>query len=481
MIIVATMATRLLIESAGSAPREITLGAGRTRVFVSPADRYRLVDDAGELPAQLRVVRDGDAIVVHGLPGERELELNNFFGACRAGNECVLAVGRGDAVVTQDSEPIAALRDGTFLLLGDADSAAAAAGADPMATAGGPSPLLAGLAGLLGVGLALGAGGGGGSDAGTPGASAGATPAPAVPAAPTGVLGTATTTPEAPQSPSPAPAPAPAPALPPVPPPGPAPAPPPAPVPSPAPSPPPAPSPAPPADTTPPTLTIGDDVPGATRGPVTFTFRFDEPVIGFTAPDVRVDGGTAGALVPLDDGRTWTMTVVPSAPPGGGEIVVQVDAGAASDAAGNASAGARATQAVQAASPPAPGVIAFRVEDDVSPLRGVLAPGDLTNDRSPEVVLRIDRALAAGESLSLSLDGSTLRTVRSGDTIAIEDRGGRGRDDDDDDDDGDDDRGDALRRGAHEYGAVFVDGAGTATELDLNGDEAGTAFRFFVV
>ena len=105
-------------------------------------------------------------------------------------------------------------------------------------------------------------------------------------------------------------------------------------------------------DTQAPTLAITDNVGGGTAsGPVTFTFTFSEPVSGFTAGDVTVAGGTAGALSTVN-ASTYQMTVTPPAD-ATGTISVSVGAGLASDAAGNGNAAAGpATQAFDTNVPP---------------------------------------------------------------------------------------------------------------------------------
>jgi hypothetical protein len=99
-------------------------------------------------------------------------------------------------------------------------------------------------------------------------------------------------------------------------------------------------------------LRITDSVAAATtNGPVTFTFGFSEPVLGFDAGDVTVTGGTKGELVAADGGLTWTMAVTPAARAPSGEIVASVAAGAATDAAGNPIAAASASQGIDTLGP----------------------------------------------------------------------------------------------------------------------------------
>ncbi|MFN9775918.1 MAG: Ig-like domain-containing protein [Burkholderiales bacterium] len=152
-----------------------TLGPERTRVVVRPGDSFRFIDDAGQPIARaprLRVRRLDNNLIIDGLPDGREVELNNFFGACRPGAECKVSLAGvglpGAAVITEETPPTAALQDGSFLLYSDnTDSAALAAlPAAKVADAAGPSWLAIGGA-AAGIGIAAAAaGGGGGSSSG---------------------------------------------------------------------------------------------------------------------------------------------------------------------------------------------------------------------------------------------------------------------------------------------------------------------------
>jgi hypothetical protein len=144
-----------------------TLGPERTRVVVRPGDSFRFIDDAGQpivRAPRLRVRRLDNNLIIDGLPDGREVELNNFFGACRPGAECKVSLAGvglpGAAVITEETPPTAALQDGSFLLYSDnTDSAALAAlPAAKVADAAGPS--------WLAIGIAAAAAGGGGGDSG---------------------------------------------------------------------------------------------------------------------------------------------------------------------------------------------------------------------------------------------------------------------------------------------------------------------------
>ena len=101
-----------------------------------------------------------------------------------------------------------------------------------------------------------------------------------------------------------------------------------------------------PPDTAAPTLLIEDGNAGATAtGAVTFIFTFNESVgDSFTVDDIVVTGGTAGALIKVND-RKYLLELTP-APNSTGTLSVSVAAGKFTDLAGNASASAgAATQA----------------------------------------------------------------------------------------------------------------------------------------
>ncbi|BDT69576.1 hypothetical protein os1_37670 [Comamonadaceae bacterium OS-1] len=94
-----------------------------------------------------------------------------------------------------------------------------------------------------------------------------------------------------------------------------------------------------PADTTPPTVTIGDNTDAATAtGNVTFLFTFSEDVgNSFSADDITVAKGTKGAFTMSSDGKSANLVVIPLANTSD-TMTVTVAAGSFSDIAGNVSA-----------------------------------------------------------------------------------------------------------------------------------------------
>ncbi|MDZ7812620.1 MAG: Ig-like domain-containing protein [Ideonella sp.] len=135
------------------------------------------------------------------------------------------------------------------------------------------------------------------------------------------------------------------------------------------------PTPVPPADTTPPTVAITDNVSEATAtGDVTFTFTFSESVgTSFTSDDVAVTGGTKGAFTAVSTTQA-TLVVTPTANMAG-NVEVSVAAGSFADAANNANtAVASAAQAYNTV-PPVVAYITFDESPDAIQGLGVYGAG----------------------------------------------------------------------------------------------------------
>ena len=95
-----------------------------------------------------------------------------------------------------------------------------------------------------------------------------------------------------------------------------------------------------PPDTSSPTVTI-DEAPGQDDptdvSPINFTVVFSEDVIDFGDGDVSLSG-TAGATTAVVTGEGTTYNVAVSGMTGDGTVIATIEAGAATDAAGNTSA-----------------------------------------------------------------------------------------------------------------------------------------------
>lgn len=92
------------------------------------------------------------------------------------------------------------------------------------------------------------------------------------------------------------------------------------------------------SDRTAPTLNITPNAITTNASSILFTFQFSEVVSGFTAGDVSIVNGTAGAFAAVD-GDTYTLVVMPTAT---GTVTVGVGANAAQDVATNGNTAASA-------------------------------------------------------------------------------------------------------------------------------------------
>ena len=90
-------------------------------------------------------------------------------------------------------------------------------------------------------------------------------------------------------------------------------------------------------DTNAPTVSVADPTNiNLTTGAVTFDFSFSEAVTGFDASDVTVGNGTKGAFTATDSSH-YSLVITPTSSPTPLDLTLDVVAGAATDAAGNAS------------------------------------------------------------------------------------------------------------------------------------------------
>ena len=157
-----------------------------------------------------------------------------------------------------------------------------------------------------------------------------------------------------------------------------------------------------------PTLTIADDEAAATAniagGDITYTFTFAEAVTGFTADDVTVTNGSKGTFTAVSS-TVYTLVVTPTA---GfeGDVTVDVDAGAATDAAGNPSTAA--IQAVQAVDMQAPTLTVSGV--DISADTGTSATDFITKTAAQTVTGTLSAELESGDILYGSVDNGTTWT-----------------------------------------------------------------------
>jgi len=121
-------------------------------------------------------------------------------------------------------------------------------------------------------------------------------------------------------------------------------------------------------DTTAPTVTINQAAGQADptdTSPVLFTVVFSEPVTGFEASDLLLDG-TAGPTSADVTGSGTTYTVAVSGMPGPGTVIVSVPAGAAVDGALNESLASTSTDNVVTYEPDVDMPLTIDVPDDIT-------------------------------------------------------------------------------------------------------------------
>jgi hypothetical protein len=128
--------------------------------------RYRIVDDQGRaVGAGPKVIRQGDDLAVENFENGEKIVLKNFFTACTEENTCALSTeeigGEFEGLITPESEPVAAIAEGGYLMfVGDNSRSTAALPVEP-GTEVNWKPWAAAIGGLVVVAGAAGGGGGG--------------------------------------------------------------------------------------------------------------------------------------------------------------------------------------------------------------------------------------------------------------------------------------------------------------------------------
>lgn len=163
----------------------------------------------------------------------------------------------------------------------------------------------------------------------------------------------------------------------------------------------------PPADTTAPTVTITDDAAGTATGDVTYTLTFSEAVTGLAAGDFTVTNGTVKSIA--GSGSSYTLVVTPTAS-FEGSLGLALDAGAVSDAAGNANAAASASAQSVDTRPPTVTTISYGTHD------GTLKAGETVT-----LVVAMSEAVTVSgtPTLALANGGSATYTGGSGTSTLI--------------------------------------------------------------
>jgi hypothetical protein len=166
-------------------------------------------------------------------------------------------------------------------------------------------------------------------------------------------------------------------------------------------------------DTVAPTIAISDNNSGTAKigQDVTFTFNFSEDVTGFSADAITVANATKGTFTAVSS-TVYTLGVTPTAS-GSGNVTIDVDASAVTDAAGNGNtAPAQYTKAFDTAAPNAP--VISTITDDVGTITGTIASGGSTND----TVLVLAGTSEANSSVTV-YDGSTSLGTTSADGSGV--------------------------------------------------------------
>jgi VCBS repeat-containing protein len=133
--------------------------------------------------------------------------------------------------------------------------------------------------------------------------------------------------------------------------------------------------------------------------PILFTVVFSEVIVGFTAEDVSLAGSTVGGTLTASvSGTETTYTVSVTGMDGTGTVVASVVAGAASDAAGNASAASTSTD----------NTVTF---DNVAPtvtIDQAMGQEDPTNDSPILFTVVFSEVITGFTAEDISLAGSTV-------------------------------------------------------------------------
>ncbi len=166
----------LILEATGpkGTVTRLPLTSGLARTDAVAGTRYRIVDDAGgRLTLEATVKRVENDLLVENLPRGDVVQIDGFFERCPPENLCTLsldglAAPGAVSEITPASEPVAALRDGSFVLVSPTMPAAAAAETTPAALAPEGESSGFGRWAAIGGGVALlGLAGGGGGGGGT--------------------------------------------------------------------------------------------------------------------------------------------------------------------------------------------------------------------------------------------------------------------------------------------------------------------------
>jgi hypothetical protein len=150
-----------------------------------------------------------------------------------------------------------------------------------------------------------------------------------------------------------------------------------------------------------PTVTIEqspDQADPTNAAPVRFAVTFSEAVTGFTGDDLSFEGSTeAASLTAVVTGGPTAYEVAVSGMTASGDVVAGLPAGAASDAAGNASGASTATDAT----------VAYDVEAPTVTVEQAVEQADPTNAGPVRFTVTTSEAVSGLTAEDLSFEGST--------------------------------------------------------------------------
>ncbi|MCW8167252.1 hypothetical protein D8B21_20825, partial [Verminephrobacter aporrectodeae subsp. tuberculatae] len=142
----------------------------------------------------------------------------------------------------------------------------------------------------------------------------------------------------------------------------------------------------------------------------TVTFRFNAPVLGFTADDVETPNGTLGPLTAGADGRTWTATFTPTGSVEDSSNVITVNLAGVTNTVGRAGLGS-ASSANYQVDTRRPSVLSVTLADDK------LGIGEST---TVTIVFSeaLDRSMAPANDRAFQLRDLTMNPASSGGTFS---------------------------------------------------------------
>ena len=176
------------------------------------------------------------------------------------------------------------------------------------------------------------------------------------------------------------------------------------------------------ADTTPPTVSITDNVAGTTSGNITYALAFSENVTGLAASDFTVANGSVVSV--SGSGASYAVVVAPNLN-AQGSIALTLNAGAVTDAAGNANAAANAAaQAIDTLAPTLTGISPANQATGVAPGADIVVSFSETIQRGTGVITLKDGSGAtvasydAATSGNLGVSGNALTINPTADLVA---------------------------------------------------------------